>query len=190
MNRILMPTMVVLALAVVIYLIVARLPDVPESSAETTMEGPIRLLDEPQELPDFGFIDAGGRPLSLEDYRGKVVLLNIWATWCPPCRQEMPALDRLQAMLGEEGFVVLPISTDRNGVAPVERFYKRAEIRSLGIYLDPDNEVAAALQVPGLPTTFLIDRQGQALGVRIGPAEWDSEETQAMIRRQLQAPAR
>jgi thiol-disulfide isomerase/thioredoxin len=189
MKRALIPLMVVVSLVVVIYLMASRLPAIPESNktGSGSVAGPIGLLEKPQVLPEFKFIDADNRSLSLEDFRGKVLLLNIWATWCPPCRQEMPSLDRLQARLGGKDFMVLPLSTDLNGLVSVTRFYKSAGIQSLGIYLDPTDDVSTALRVPGLPTTFLIDREGRTLGVRVGPAEWDSEQSEAMIRQQLQA---
>lgn len=189
MKRFLLPLFLVVALGLLLYLLVSRLPDAPKRPGGSPA-GPFGMLEAPQELPDFGFVDADGRSLSLADFRGKVLLLNIWATWCPPCRQEMPSLDRLQEKLGGEGFMVLPLSTDRNGLVSVAAFYRNAGIRSLGIYLDPKDAVSSTLRVPGLPTTFLIDRQGRALGVRVGPAEWDSPDSVEMIRQELASGGR
>lgn len=130
-------------------------------------EAPRKLLSPP-------FIDGDERDLTLADFRGRVVLLNVWATWCVPCREEMPTLDRLQARLGGEDFHVLPLSVDRAGLGPVRRFYEEIGIRHLGMYLAEDLRGMVALAVIGLPTTLLIDREGREIARLVGPAEWDS----------------
>ena len=138
--------------------------------------GPITLLEQPRTLPEIQFVDGDNRPYSLTDFRGKVLLLNIWATWCPPCRKEMPSLDRLQARLADKDFLVVPLSTDLHGHVQVERFYRESGIHSLGVFLDPTASVSMTLKAPGLPATYLIDREGRALGIKFGPAEWDGDE--------------
>lgn len=141
----------------------------------------IPLRDAPRELLSPPFIDGDGRELTLADFRGRVVLLNVWATWCVPCREEMPTLDRLQAMLGGEDFHVLPLSIDRAGLEQVRRFYDEIGIRHLGMYLARDLRAMQALAVVGLPTTHLIDREARELARFVGPAEWDSPEAVAQF---------
>tara|TARA_R110002124_G_scaffold138219_2_gene301551 strand:+ start:4532 stop:5017 length:486 start_codon:yes stop_codon:yes gene_type:complete len=132
--------------------------------------------DAPRELDSPPFVDSDSRELSLADFRGKVVLLNVWATWCVPCREEMPTLDSLQARLGGEDFHVLPLSVDQAGLEPVRRFYEEIGIRHLGMYLTKDLRAMIALEVIGLPTTLIIDREGREIARRVGPAKWDSPE--------------
>jgi thiol-disulfide isomerase/thioredoxin len=142
---------------------------------------PLVLHDAPRALLSPPFSDAEGRTLTLEDFRGKVVLLNVWATWCVPCREEMPTLDALQARLGGDAFRVVALSIDRAGLLPVRRFYDEIGIRHLPIYLAEDLRTMFALAVLGLPTTILIDRQGRELARLSGPAEWDSPEAVAFF---------
>lgn len=139
------------------------------------------LHDTPRELLSPPFTDGEGRALTLADFRGRVVLLNLWATWCVPCRVEMPTLDRLQARLGGADFHVLPLSIDRAGLRPVRRFYEEIGIRHLGLYLAEDLRAMQALGVLGLPTTLLIDRDGREIARLVGPAEWDSPEAIAQF---------
>lgn len=139
------------------------------------------LHDKPREMLSPPFIDGEGRDLTLADFRGRAVLLNIWATWCVPCREEMPTLDALQENLGGEDFLVLPLSIDRAGMKVVRRFYDEIGIRHLGMYLADDIRVMAAFAVVGLPTTILIDRDGFERGRLVGPAEWDSRVVTTQI---------
>ena len=146
-----------------------------------TMPG-FEYAKPPSPMPDISFADAKGRALTLEDFRGKVVLLNIWATWCPPCVREMPSLDRLQARLGGPRFEVVALSQDRGGLTLVSRFFERLKLKHLDIYIDRTERSRVALGVSGLPTTILIDRDGNEVGRMIGPAEWDSDAAVAVIR--------
>ena len=134
-------------------------------------------------VPAISFEDQQGQARSLADFRGKVVLLNIWATWCAPCRREMPALDRLQAALGGADFAVVALSIDRAGIAAVRKFYTEVGVRSLAIYIDSSGTAARQLGVVGLPATLLIDREGRELGRLMGPAEWDEPEIVEFLRR-------
>ena len=134
------------------------------------------LRDEPAPLKDFQFEDGEGHVQNLADFRGKVVLLNIWATWCLPCRKEMPTLDRLQATLGGPDFEVVALSIDRGGPEVVRKFFADIGVKNLAIHINPSNEAAFTLAVAGLPTTLLIDREGQELGRLVGPAEWDTPD--------------
>jgi len=143
----------------------------------------LTLHRTPFAVPALRFQDGAGRPLSLADFRGRVVLLNVWATWCPPCREEMPSLDRLQAKLGGPDFEVVTLSIDVNGVPAVRRFYREVGIKALKIYIDPTTDAAGRLGFPGIPGTLLLDRDGRELGRAVGPAEWDSPEAIALIQR-------
>ncbi|NIR32804.1 MAG: TlpA family protein disulfide reductase [Gammaproteobacteria bacterium] len=147
------------------------------------------LLDEPRPLPELRFLDNEEYIVRLADFRGRRVLLNIWATWCGPCREEMPSLDRLQAALGSEDFVVVPLSIDLDGLAVVREFYAELGLEQLGIYIDEFHMAVRALGVIGIPTTLLIDPQGREIARKAGPAEWDSPEVVAAIRQQLDAMA-
>ena len=126
------------------------------------------------------FEDADGQPRSLADFRGKIVLLNIWAAWCGPCRKEMPTLDRLQTALGGADFEVVALSIDRRTEA-VRKFFTDVGIQKLSMYLDSSAKVTRQIGAVGLPTTLLIDREGGEVGRLIGPAEWDSPYMAALI---------
>ena len=134
---------------------------------------PFTLGGDPVPLLSPPFKDGDGRNLMLSDFAGRVLVLNIWATWCPPCREEMPALDALQRALGGPDFAVLPISIDTGGIDAARRFYREIGIRDLGLYWGEDIRVQLAFAVFGLPTTLLIDRKGQEVARIFGPAKWD-----------------
>ncbi len=138
--------------------------------------------DEPKPVPAFEFVDDDGQTRTLEDWRGKVVLVNIWATWCPPCVKEMPALNRLQGIVGEDDFAVLPISIDRGGLKQPRAFLEEIEADNLPVLLDETARLNFTLQALGLPATVIIDRQGREIARMIGPAEWDDQEAVAFIR--------
>jgi len=138
-------------------------------------EGPIAL-------PEIAFQDGDGGTRRLAEFRGKVVLLNIWATWCGPCRHEMPTLDRLQAALGGGDFEVIALSIDRAGIDVVRAFYGELGLEHLGLYIDASGSVMDELSLFGLPTTLLIDREGREIGRLIGPTEWDAPEMLEFLR--------
>jgi thiol-disulfide isomerase/thioredoxin len=132
-------------------------------------------IDPPKPAPDLQFVDGDGKNRSLADFKGKVILLNAWATWCVPCRKEMPALDRLQGALGGQDFEVLALSIDRKGMEAVTAFYTEIGIQHLDRYLAPSgNDAMDKLGVFGIPATYLIDRQGNIIAQKQGPAEWDA----------------
>ncbi|WGS21088.1 MULTISPECIES: TlpA disulfide reductase family protein [unclassified Bradyrhizobium] len=134
------------------------------------------LLDKPTPIATISFNDAGGHTRSLADFSGKVLLVNIWATWCVPCRKEMPALDRLQATLGGAGFEVIPVSIDRGGMETIGKFYNEIGVHNLAMYSDSSGQVLHQVRALGLPTTLLVSRAGQEIGRIVGPAEWDAPE--------------
>ncbi len=139
------------------------------------------LADALEPAPALAFQDADGNALSLEDFRGQYVLLNLWATWCGPCKREMPSLDRLQASLGGQNFRVLALSEDRTGVEDVKAFFGEIGIENLVIYIDETASSSRKFGVSGLPGTILLDPQGNMVGRMIGPAEWDSPEAVALL---------
>jgi thiol-disulfide isomerase/thioredoxin len=134
----------------------------------------------PQPAPKVSFADAGGQTFNLADFAGKLVLVNLWATWCAPCRSEMPSLERLQARLGDK-IAILAISEDIGGEKAVAPFIARLGLKTVKTFLDPRSEVAQAFKVDGLPTSFLIDRKGRVLGRVEGEANWDSPKMLAII---------
>src|SRR5579871_933642 len=138
-------------------------------------------LKTPRPLAPLGFVDGDGAAMTLSHFDGRIVLLNVWATWCVPCRKEMPALDRLQAKLGGPDFTVVPLSIDHRGPEAVMRFYREHGLSSLGVYVDKSADATYAINAFGLPQTLLIDRQGRELGRVIGAAEWDGAEMLSLI---------
>lgn len=161
----------------------------PTTAAPSGKGFAFSALETPRELPEVQFVDGDGRETTLAEFRGKTVLLNIWATWCVPCREEMPALDRLQAKLGGPDFQVVPLSIDREGLAAVKAFYEELGLEALGIYVDQSGKAQRALSVLGIPTTLLVDRDGRELGRTAGPAEWDSDEIIEFLRRVVEQPS-
>ena len=129
----------------------------------------------PLPAPAVSFVDLTGNTVNLSEYTGKIVLVNLWATWCEPCLREMPSLARMQLRLGDK-ITVVAVSEDRGGTKTVEPFIDKLELKSIKTYLDPKSTAERAFKVQGLPTSFLIDRQGRILGRVEGAAEWDSPE--------------
>ncbi len=142
---------------------------------------------DPDDIAEVRFVDADGQPMSLADFRGKQVLLNIWATWCGPCREEMPTLDRLQTRLGGPDFQVVALSIDREGIDVVRDFYAELDLRALRIYVDTSTMAPINLNVIGVPTTLLLDGNGREIGRYTGPTEWDVEAVVGAIRERLGA---
>lgn len=139
-----------------------------------------------RELPSLRFTDGNGTATSLAAFRDRVVLLNVWATWCAPCREEMPTLDRLQATLGGPHFEVVTVSVDAGGLPAVQAFFRETGVKHLHPYLDTFND-AAALITTGIPVTVLVDRDGSEVGRKLGPAAWDDPRMRRLIRRYLPA---
>lgn len=187
-RRLLGPAIAVALLAAV-YGIILATDNLPWQSGPEDMTpglagsmGNFLVHETPRPGPEITFRDAAGEETSLADFRGRTVLLNLWATWCAPCREEMPALDRLQARLGGPHFTVLAVSVDRGGADKVRAFFAEIGIERLGLYIDPSGEAALRAGAIGLPTTLLIGPDGRELGRLIGPAEWDSPEAIAFLR--------
>ena len=140
---------------------------------------------QPEPLPDIRFVNGSGADMTLANFRGRVVLLNLWATWCAPCREEMPGLDKLQAALGSDKFEVVPLAIDKGGIEAARKFLAGIKAEKLGVYADPTAKEGLTLKVIGMPTSILIDKEGREIGRLIGPANWDSPEAKRLIEAQL-----
>ncbi|HZB92156.1 MAG TPA: TlpA disulfide reductase family protein [Stellaceae bacterium] len=154
--------------------------DAPQEAAL----GEFTPLDRPRPAPALGFTTRDGRRLHLADFRGRFVLVNFWATWCGPCVEEMPSLDRLQARLGNR-LTILAISEDRSGGEVVDPFLAKLGLARLPVYLDPKMAAQEAFAIRGLPTTFLVDPQGRILGLLEGAAPWDSPAMMTLLQHYL-----
>lgn len=139
------------------------------------------LRETPAPRIEETFFDAEGNPVTLADFAGKVVLLNFWATWCPPCRKEMPSIDHLAGEMSGDDLAIIALSTDRGEAARIQRFYDEIGVENLAIYRDPRGRTMRAAGVIGLPVTLLLDRQGREVARVTGDAVWDSAEAKALI---------
>ncbi|HXZ01710.1 MAG TPA: TlpA disulfide reductase family protein [Stellaceae bacterium] len=146
--------------------------------------GQFTPLDPPRPAPDLSLTGRDGKALRLADFRGRFLLVNLWATWCAPCVREMPSLDRLQGLEGDR-LSVLAISEDRGAGHVVEPFLAKLGLQRLAVYLDPKAAAQEAFDVRGLPTSFLIDRDGRILASLEGGADWDAPGMVAKLERYL-----
>ena len=152
----------------------------------------LTVATAPLRLPDLAFDDGDGQPRKLSEWRGRTVLVNLWATWCVPCRKEMPALERLQTRLGGKDFEVIAINIDTRDLEKPRIFLKDANLAGLSYYNDQKAKVfqdlKAAGRAVGMPTSVLVDGQGCELATMSGPAEWDSEDAIRLITAATEAP--
>lgn len=139
----------------------------------------------PEPIEEVSFKNGNDQPTTLSDFKGKAILLNLWATWCAPCREEMPALDRLQNQLGSNKFEVVALSVDRGGAEKSQQFLDKINVKNLNLYVDEKAGSSSALKVIGMPTTLLIDADGREVGRLVGPAEWDSTDAVRLIEAHL-----
>ena len=140
----------------------------------------LALHEAPVDLPEAVLLDAEDGEHSLAEYRGKWVVLNFWATWCAPCRREMPSLERLQTAMPE--IAVVPVATGRNAVEGIKRFFADAGVKTLPTLRDPQSDLARAMGIIGLPVTVILNPEGQEVARLIGDAEWDSASAQAVLK--------
>jgi len=149
----------------------------------------VNVAKNPLKLPNLAFQDASGKPLTLEHWRGRTVLLNLWATWCVPCRKEMPALDALENRLGGPGFEVVAVNIDTRDPEKPKTWLNEVGIKKLGYYADPEAKTFQDLKsigrAFGMPTTLLVDPNGCELGTIAGPAEWAGEDAVKLIQAAL-----
>lgn len=147
-------------------------------------EGDMRKLSfhaEPRAVPTATMVDAEDAPHDLSDWHGQWVVLNFWATWCAPCRHEMPALDALQAELGDHGVAVLPVATGRNPLPAITRFYDETNLENLPILRDPTQAMSRAMGVLGLPVTIILNPEGQEIARMTGDADWAGPSALAIL---------
>jgi thiol-disulfide isomerase/thioredoxin len=146
----------------------------------------VNVARKPLRIPDLAFQDASGKPVTLDHWRGRTVLLNLWATWCVPCRKEMPALDALEARLGGPDFQVVAVNIDTRDPNKPKAFLKEIGVSKLDYFTDPDAKVFQDLKsigrAFGMPTTLLIGKSGCELGTIAGPAEWSSDDAVKLIK--------
>ena len=146
-------------------------------------EGEMRKLsfhETPKPLPEATLTLADGGSKALSDYFGEPIVLNFWATWCAPCREEMPSLDRLQAEMGDR-IEVVTVATGRNAPAGIRRFFEEQGIERLPMLMDPQQELAREMAVLGLPVTVILDAEGREIARLTGGAEWDTPEAKAIL---------
>lgn len=141
-----------------------------------------KIFDETFKVPDIPFQNSEGKEVTLQSFKGKVLVLNFWATWCPPCVREMPSLDKLQEELGGDNFEVVTLTFDRLGVKRINKFFEKFNLKNIMPYVDQQDQVAKAFDTFALPSTFLIDAEGNVLGKLSGPADWASEDALALIK--------
>ena len=153
----------------------------------------LTMATAPLKLPDLAFEDGDGKPRKLSEWRGRTVLVNLWATWCVPCRREMPALESLQTRLGGPKFEVVAINIDTRDPEKPKNFLKDAHLTRIGNFNDQKAKVFQDLKAIGralgMPTSVLVDGQGCEIGTIAGPAEWDSDDATKLIKAALQPAA-
>jgi len=164
----------------VILLALSVAPSTSVSAADPFAELDLIRPSRPTAAPEFTVPGLTGGRIALRDLRGKAVFLNFWATWCPPCKQEMPSMERLYRRYKDRGFTVLAVSIDTADAATVARFVKKLSL-TFPIGLDPKMEVANRYTVRALPSSFLLDRNGTTVAVAMGPREWDGTAARAVI---------
>ena len=154
------------------------------ATLEALREGSMKKLvfaATPQDVSDRVFTDPDGGEYRLSDWQGKYVLVNFWATWCAPCRQEMPGIAELQSEFGGETFEVVPIATGRNAIPGIKRFFAEIEVDNLPIFLDPKQKLARDMAVLGLPITVILDPEGREIARLRGDADWNSDSAKAIV---------
>jgi peroxiredoxin len=168
-----------------LFFLFALILSTPSIFAETKKEdlfskAGVQPVKAGMKAPSFRLEDLKGKKSELKDYRGKVILLNFWATWCGPCKEEMPSMEELHKQLKEKDFVFLTISVDYVGVKPVQEFIEKHRY-TFPVLIDPKCETLDLFDVKGIPTTFLIDKKGMIIGKAIGPKNWKKPEVISLI---------
>jgi thiol-disulfide isomerase/thioredoxin len=148
-----------------------------------------RIASAPRSLADLAFTGPEGKPVTLHSLGGKAALVNIWATWCVPCREEMPALDKLETRLGGNDFQVVAVNIDKGGPEKPAAFLKETGVTHLAIYTDPSGKLFATLKAVGMPSTLIVDRNGREIARLVGPADWASPEAVKVIEAAIAAPS-
>ena len=183
MKRIVAACAEVLGIAAVLALFAA--PAHAEGIAPELLTGwmeNLTLSDPARPAPEIVLLDTAGTEYGLDDFQGRVVVLNFFATWCAPCRREMPSLDRLAARLGGDDFTLVGVSQDRGGAEVYLPFLDELGVSHFETFADPGLKASRKFRILGLPATIVLDRQGREIGRMLGPAEWDSDEAVALLR--------
>lgn len=142
-------------------------------------------FDPPLPTPNEDFQDALGAQVNLADFKGQVVILNFWASWCAPCVAELPTLDRLQADLADTGLKVVAVSLDRDGIKKAAPFFRRTGVKNLKLYTDRMSDLFQELKASALPTTYLLDREGKVVSFYVGATDWSSDWVKAALKKYL-----
>jgi thiol-disulfide isomerase/thioredoxin len=158
-------------------------PRKPRAAELSPLAEALKPVDPPVPAPDISFVDADGKLHALSEFRGHGMVINLWATWCPPCVEEMPSLAALSKALAPDDIAVLPLSSDRGGANAVRAFFAHHDIAGLPVLLDPHSAAAQTLKARGLPTSVIIDKQGRQRARLEGAADWSSPEAIAAVRR-------
>ncbi len=164
-------------------LAVGVLPRKPLAQGLSSLKDDLEPVSPPQDPPDVTFTSADGTTHSLQEFKGRGMVVNMWATWCAPCVAEMPSLEALSKALAPQDIAVLPVSSDRGGADAVETWYQRHRITALPVLLDPKGALARAFNARGIPTTVIINASGKVVARLEGAADWASPDAQAIIRR-------
>jgi thiol-disulfide isomerase/thioredoxin len=190
MKKIILPILLLIIVAIAsVYWFQGDMRKVSDVQAAQTASSMAAFIKHPapKDIAAFSFADGTGAAKDLSNWKGRVVLLNLWATWCGPCRKEMPELAKLQKLMGSADFEVVALSEDLKGIEASSKFLKETGSDNLALYLDQKATALAAIQSVGLPTTLLIDRNGKEVGRLLGPADWASPEAQALVKAVLDA---
>ena len=173
------------------FAVVLQLRNGTEIQANPPVKGAMKdftVSRERKPAPATRLLAADGKVLSLAAFRGRIVVVNFWATWCAPCVKEMPSLQRLQALLPADQVAIVALSEDLKGWPVIAPFLEKWNLASLPVYFDPEAATGTAMGATNLPTTVILDRDGREAGRLIGPAEWDSDDAVALIRHYLDRP--
>lgn len=164
-------------------LAVGLTPRKPRAAELRALSEALKLVEPSLPAPDISFVDVHGKQHHLSEFRGHGMVINLWATWCPPCVEEMPSLAALSKALAPDDIAVLPLSSDNGGAKAVETFFAAHAITGLPVLLDPDGAAVRALHAPGLPTSVIIDKQGRERARVVGAADWSTPHALAVVRR-------
>lgn len=167
-----------------IYTAIAATANADTSQLEALKSGSmekLRIHTSTQPGSDIAFLKVNGSETTLAAYEGKVVVLNFWATWCAPCRKEMPHLSKLQSQLGGDDFAVVTVATGRNSLQKMEKFFADIGINNLPLYRDPKMALSRDMGVMPLPTTVILNRDGQEIARMQGDADWSSDSALAIL---------
>lgn len=145
-----------------------------------------KVVNSKAEVPSFTFFDQSLQPSNISTFKGKIVLLNIWASWCGPCIRELPALDRLQAKFDKLQFMILPISIDEEGVSVTAPFYKKLRLKNLSFFHDPSLQLGSFFPLDVVPANFMIDRNGNLISFLRSFVDWDDDMAYDMIQYYIQ----